>query len=147
MNITSVDFTLSTGGLDIYVAGCNPPHCQDCHNPELWSFDIGEPYTKVEPYIEEKINKFQSLIQNIFIFGGEPLHQPLDHLQDFLFFLHKFKLPVWLFTREDIKSIPTSIKQYCDFIKTGRYLPECKVDNYTCYGITLATSNQKIYKV
>jgi glutaminase len=34
----------------------------------------------------------------------------------------------------------------CDYIKTGRYIPELKVNENVHYGINLATSNQKIYK-
>ena len=45
MNIASIDFSLKTKSLDIYVAGCNGPYCKGCHNHELFNFDVGEKYT------------------------------------------------------------------------------------------------------
>jgi hypothetical protein len=35
MNIASIDYSPSTESLDIYVSGCNKPHCNGCHNPDL----------------------------------------------------------------------------------------------------------------
>ena len=46
MNIVTTQYTLKTKSLEIYVAGCrgdsHGTHCEGCHNPELWDFNIGE---------------------------------------------------------------------------------------------------------
>ena len=44
MNIAEMQFDYSRMSLDIFVTGCNPPHCVGCHNSELWDFEVGYPY-------------------------------------------------------------------------------------------------------
>lgn len=148
LNILATQYTLPTKSFEIYVAGCNGnPHCTDCHNPEGWDFDIGKKYTK--QYFDSiscKIEEFSSLIDNIMIFGGEPLDQNHNELIEMLHDLITLKLPIWLFTRYDINDVSDDIKSCCEYIKCGRYIPELKTDNNIQYGIKLATSNQKIYK-
>lgn len=73
MNILATQFTLEYKSFDIYVAGCNgQPHCTNCHNPETWEFNQGikynDDYFKI---IKDKVYKFNNLIENIMIFGGE----------------------------------------------------------------------------
>lgn len=148
MNILATQYTLSTNSLEIYVAGCNgQPHCKNCHNPISWNFNLGTKYNnEYFEIIKTKVNDFTSLIQNIMIFGGEPLDQNHEELKKLLKDLSQFNLPIWIFTRYDINEIDNDIKQYCDYIKCGRYIEELKTDNNTQYGIKLATSNQNIYK-
>ena len=148
MNILATQYTLPIKSFEIYVAGCNGnPHCTGCHNPEGWNFDIGTKYTKQYFYsISCKIKEFSSLIDNIIIFGGEPLDQNHNELIEMLHDLITLKLPIWLFTRYDINDVSDDIKSCCEYIKCGRYIPELKTDNNIQYGIKLATSNQKIYK-
>lgn len=147
MNILSIDYTLKHQSIDIYVSGCNGPHCNGCHNPTSWDFSIGVPYdADVEKIISGKYNDFECMIQNIMIFGGEPLDQDIDKLLELLQFLSKFDLPMWLFTRYDISEVPESVKELVSYIKTGRYEPEQACERNIHYGIELATLNQKIYK-
>ncbi|KFZ26323.1 MAG: hypothetical protein KQ78_01496 [Candidatus Izimaplasma bacterium HR2] len=146
MNILSVDYSLRTGSLDIYVAGCSPPHCHQCHNPDSWDFNEGVNIERVKPLIETKVRAFECMIANFMIFGGEPLDQPAEEFADFLEFLTKFSLPIWIFTRYDISEIPDNVKGVVDYIKTGRYIPDLTCEGHVQYGIELATSNQKIYK-
>ena len=134
---------------DIYIAGCHPPHCHGCHNPEGWDFNNGDVYTS--DYIHKifgKMEEFYSLIQNIMIFGGEPLDSPTDELIDLLTLIHLAadSKPIWLFTRYELHNVPEQLKAICAYIKCGRYEEDKKVEGYKQYGITLATSNQKIYK-
>ena len=89
-----------------------------------------------------------TIIKNIMIFGGEPLDN--DH-EDLKAMLSDIKtnlpnVPLWLFTRYDINDVPDFVKEYCDYIKCGRYFPEQKTEDNIQYNIKLATSNQKIYK-
>lgn len=149
MRILGTQFTLSMESFDIYIAGCKAPHCKGCHNPEGWDFNQGEVYdgTYVQKLFE-KMNDFYSLIKNIMIFGGEPLDSSIDELVDMLAFINAATdcKPIWLFTRYYLDDVPEKIKLICSYIKCGKYVESKKIDGYKQYGITLATSNQKIYK-
>ena len=145
MNILAIEYSLATSSLDIYVSGCKR-HCYGCQNPETWDFDQGEYYKKYREKISQYILKYNSLIKNIMIFGGEPLNQDLKKLEDFLLFLNKNNISLWLFTSYNFDQLPHFIFKYCDYIKCGEYLEELKTNNHIQYGIKLATSNQNIYK-
>jgi anaerobic ribonucleoside-triphosphate reductase activating protein len=147
LHIAATQYTLSTSSLDIYFSGCNPPHCKDCSNPELWKFVNKNNYIKKFKDIEEKVKNFNTLIENIMLFGGEPLDQNHDEFLDFLNKLKTLNKKIYLFTKYDIDEVPENIKFLCNYIKCGRYLPELKTDDNIMYGITLATSNQIIYKL
>lgn len=149
MNILYTDFTLQSSALDIYVAGCNgSPHCESCHNPESWDFNLGKPYNQEYfKYIKSTLKYFNSLIDRMRIFGGEPLDQNHIELITMLSELKSLNKEIWIFTRYEIDEIPNEIKTLCDYIKTGRYIPSLKCDDNVQYEITLATSNQKIYKM
>ena len=148
MNILATQYTLANKSLDIYVAGCNgSPHCVGCHNKESWDFNQGKIWN--EEYrikIGNKIKDFDILIDNIMLFGGEPLDQNLDELINLCFVLTWSEKKLWLFTRYKIEDVPKTIKQLCDYIKCGRYIPELTTEDNIQYGIKLATSNQFIYK-
>ncbi|MDN5317857.1 MAG: anaerobic ribonucleoside-triphosphate reductase activating protein [Thermoanaerobacterium sp.] len=148
MNILSTQYSLETKSLEIYVAGCSGnPHCANCHNHESWDFKQGTKYNeKYFSHIKNKIKDFDALIDNIMILGGEPLDQNIDELIHLLFDLNTLNKKIWLFTRYEIEQIPNEVIKFCDYIKTGKYIPELKTDNNIQYGIKLATSNQKIIK-
>lgn len=149
MNILATQYTLPYRSLEIYVAGCNGnPHCEQCFNPESWNFENGTKYTQnyFNEKIKQKVTTYSDLIKNIMIFGGEPLDQNHTDFMQMLKDLHNLNLPIWIFTRHDIKSVPNDVKKYCTYLKCGRYIPNLKTDSNVQYGIKLATSNQKIYK-
>lgn len=104
---------------------------------------MGEAYLSV---LKKKIQSFEELIDNIMIFGGEPLDQKMIDLVDLLDWLSQFNKKIWIFTRYNLDEVPAIIKDRCDYLKCGRYEPEKLTDDNTQYGITLATSNQHIYK-
>ena len=56
----------------VFAQGC-PHHCEDCHNPQTWSFDGGNDIT-VEKIMDEV--KKDQLISGITLSGGEPFCQP-----------------------------------------------------------------------
>lgn len=148
MNILATSFSLATNSLDIYLAGCKGPHCSNCHNPESWDFDSGVPCTKskLKQWTQFKFHSFPELIDNIFVMGGEPLDQPKEDLHFLLHFLARYEKPIWLFTHYDLTDIPFSTRILCDYIKTGRY-DETKLNQPNlCYGIQLASGNQKVHK-
>lgn len=142
MNIIGTQYSLQHKSLDIYLAGCNGPHCSGCHNPESWDYDSGTPYKDVLPAILTKANS--DMVERIFILGGEPLDQDQYELLDLLDKIKDKEL--WLFTRRELEEIPTKIQRYFSYIKTGRYNSDLLIDGYYCYGVKLASSNQKIFK-
>lgn len=147
LNIAATQYSLSTKSFEIYVSGCKG-NCKGCHNPELKDYGIGQPLTyKLIQNMLDKIKEFGNLVENIWVLGGEPLDQNLNELEELLKELSKANKPIWLFTRFDITEIPDSIKKYCDYIKCGPYIEELKTEDNVQYGVKLATSNQKIYKL
>ena len=147
INIAATSYTLSQKSLDIYVAGCNPPHCENCHNPELWEFIVGERYSYDYFYthIKEKILTFEPLVERIFIMGGEPLDQSQSLLEEFLLDMISTGKEVWLFTKYEIEEVHPRIRYLCDYIKTGRYDSSLQSDNYISHDIKLASTNQKVW--
>ena len=146
MKIASTQYTLQHKALEIYLSGCDG-HCgRGCHNQELWDFDIGNDYSSELPKIVKKAKDFKGLIDNLWILGGEPLLQEHIELMDLIHELKNTDKKIWLFTRYDIEEIPSYIKDICDYIKCGRYIPELVCDDNVQYGVKLSTSNQIIYK-
>lgn len=97
-------------------------------------------------FLKSKIQSFDELIDNIMIFGGEPLDQSMVSLIELLDYLQQFNKAIWIFTRYNLSEVPLIIKDRCDYLKCGRYEPEKCTDSNVQYGIALATSNQNIYK-
>jgi anaerobic ribonucleoside-triphosphate reductase activating protein len=149
MNIIGTSYTLQHKSFDLYISGCSGnPHCEGCHNPESWNFDQGKKYNQnYFTKIKSKILDFNDLIENIMIFGGEPLDNNHNELIELLEDLTSLNKSVWLFTRYDFEEIPMDIKSLCDYIKCGKYNKEMITENNVQFGIKLATANQKIYKI
>lgn len=147
LKILASQYTLKMKAFEIYTAGCVGPHCEGCHNQETWSFNQGNEYSKeMFEEIKEKINDFESLIDKIMIFGGEPFDSSHFELEKMLKDLKTLNKEIWVFTRNRLEDLPEFAKEYCDYIKSGRYIKELVTNDNTQYGIELATSNQKIYK-
>jgi anaerobic ribonucleoside-triphosphate reductase activating protein len=148
MKIASTQYTLQNNVFEIYISGCNGiPKCIGCHNKELWDFDVGEEYTlKYFTKLQQKTKRFENLIDNIMILGGEPLDQNIDEFYHFIIDMKSFNKNLWLFTRYKLEEINKNIIPYFNYIKCGRYCEDLTCDNNTQYGIKLSTSNQKIYK-
>ncbi len=148
MKIASTQYNINNNSFEIYLSGCNGnPKCTGCHNRELWEFDVGQEYTpKFFGQLQKKIYKFEALIDNIMILGGEPLDQ---NIEDFYFFIQdmkSFNKKLWLFTRYEINEIEPRISKQFDFVKTGKYDCSLSVEDNIQYNIALSTSNQKILK-
>ena len=151
MNILATQYTLANKSFEIYVAGCKAsPHCKGCHAKESWDFNMGEKYT--EELLNKmllKIKEFDSLIDNIWILGGDPLDSNIEEVCEMVKNLTILNKEIWLFTRHSLKNVEIKLKdniELFDYIKCGAYKQELTVDNNIQYGIKLATSNQKIYK-
>jgi anaerobic ribonucleoside-triphosphate reductase activating protein len=148
MNILATQYTLQTQSFEIYLSGCNGnPKCSECYSQESWDFSIGNRYTTKYLFdINKKIKRFDKLIKNIFILGGEPLDQNIDEFYSFVKDLIPLNKNLWLFTRYNFNEIPDFLFILFDYIKCGKYNNNLKTDNNIQYSIKLATSNQKIYK-
>lgn len=148
MKIASTQYTLKTKSFEIYLSGCSgSPKCSGCYSPELWDFNIGQDVSnELIGKSREKILRFDSIIDNIFILGGDPLDQPTEEIASLVKDFLPLDKKMWLFTRKEIEEIPVEIKNIFDYIKTGRYIPELTSENNIQCGIKLATSNQKIHK-
>ena len=149
MNIITTQYSLKYKSLETIIAGCrgdNGKHCDGCHSPETWDFNQGDEYQDVLLAVADKVIDYNNMIDWLWVYGGEPLDQRHDELKDMLKFLDKLDKPIVLFTRYFIEQVPDFVKEYCEYIKCGAYISALKIDNNVQYGITLATSNQKIYK-
>ena len=147
IRVAATQYTLGNRALELFLSGCKAnPHCTNCHNPELWSYAIGEVYD--EKYKTQLINKIldsPNLIQRIWIVGGEPLDQDHQELYTLCQDMKNTGTELWLFTRYDLDEVPEDFKFICDYIKCGRYLPDqCGIHEE--YEVNLASDNQHIYK-
>ena len=106
MNIGAVQlgFGIEVPGkisLNIYVSGCRPNKKCDrdkCHNPKLKDFDVGEPYERVLPDINNVLNR-KDLVECVAILGGEPLDQFESELVDLITHIqNKSLLPVYIYS-------------------------------------------------
>lgn len=147
MNILTTEYSLKHEALEVYVSGCNGPHCPGCHNSESWDFSVGRPWMQCIMDIDTKLVLNRGLIGSIWILGGEPLDQDTQELAHMLKCLKGHNIPIWLFTRYELEDVPPEIKQYCTYIKTGRY--DCKLlkENHIQCGIELASSNQRVHRI
>lgn len=148
IRISATQYTLNNKTFEIYVAGCNAnPHCDDCHNPELWNFENGNIYEdRLKKELISKIDRFTDIIDSIWLLGGEPLDQNIEELRNLIVDIKSSNKPIWLFTRYELKDVPTSILPLCDYVKCGRHYRDKLSDTNIQYGVTLSTYNQRIYK-
>jgi len=144
MNLASTQFSVEKLMFEIYVSGCREHPCKGCYSTELWDENVGleltdEEYKKLKINIKSKMG----IIENFMICGGEPLEKPKEDVLKLIKFLKQFKLPIWLFTRFELKDIDKEILDEVEYVKCGMYI-EGK-PSIVEQGITLASSNQTIY--
>lgn len=147
MNIVAIDYSMATKSMDIFFSGCDAePRCDGCHNPEAWDFNVGKDWKQWIFQINNNVKKFGPMFDKFFLLGGEPLAQDPKQFILFLDAIKEYKKEIWLFTHYELDEIESAVRRRFDYIKTGRYLPELSTDKNICYGVRLATSNQKIWK-
>jgi anaerobic ribonucleoside-triphosphate reductase activating protein len=147
LNIAGTDYDINLKALWIYFSGCNPPHCRNCHNSCLWDFSVGSDY-KIE--LDKIINNLNTSITKwAFIAGGEPLDQNNHELEDFLKTIKTNckNIDIWLWTRFQEEDIPENIKQYLSYAKVGEYICDSESYEEPLFGITLASTNQRIIRI
>jgi anaerobic ribonucleoside-triphosphate reductase activating protein len=162
LKFAHVEYSITTKSLDLFNIGCgkgitdlndsNFDGCKQCCNPELrcWELDGHSPEFVLDK-VKDLNNTFDKLVDRVLLVGGDPVDAYIRYPQE----MHEFilnvrdivKKPIYLFTRHGIEQIPKDLIELVDFVKVGAYIPELKCDDNIQYGIKLATSNQKIYKV
>jgi anaerobic ribonucleoside-triphosphate reductase activating protein len=151
LKIAYIDYSINTRSLDIFTIGCNGC-CHNCCNPEIKNWDIdGLSVNQAILKLKNLCKDFDKTIDRFIIVGGDPCDAELMTKGQVSLFIDKIKSfskkPIYLFTRHKLEDIPLSLKDKCDYIKTGEYIEELNVDNNIQYGIKLATSNQHIYRM
>jgi len=147
MKLAGIDFNLNHKAVEVYISGCCVPHCEGCHNEELWSFERGHnPFGSLMSLIIQKGNL--PITKRVWIMGGEPLDQDLERLWRFIAMIKHFSPPdfeIWLWTR--YTHIPEKISKYITHAKVGSYQKNLDPYTDTEYGVTLASLNQRIIKI
>jgi organic radical activating enzyme len=154
MYIADKVYSLQSKSYEVYLNGCKPKfingryqHCPGCHNSHL--FDFLETDNREEEYrkIKSTISFFNSMIDFIWILGGEPLDQKEEELKDLISFLKQFNKTIILFTGYDISKYK-EFNYDVDYVKYGYfdyknknkiYFPELKLE--------LIGDNQRVYDV
>lgn len=148
MRIAGTQYSVQGRILEIFISGCAPPRCEGCHNPELWDFNRGDPWKDVIDLILKKIERFEDVIDHVYVVGGEPLD---NHRADIWECFKQLRLvtwtydvKLWLFTKYDRTQIPNKILYLFDYVKTGPYIEAQALEDYECCGIQLASANQRV---
>ena len=126
MRIVSTQYTLLTKSFEIYLSGCDGECGDECHTKELWEFNQGEYFTNRMIKVRDKVKTFNTLIDWIWVLGGEPLLQDHEDLIELLNNIRSMGKLVVLFTRFELDQIPEEIKSLVNYIKTGKYDPSQK---------------------
>ncbi len=125
-----------------YAAGCNH-HCQDCHNPQSWSFTNGATHS-----VDNLIARALQAYGDITFTGGDPLFQ----IEGFIVFAQAIKQRstknIWCytgFTFEEICQSPSlaRILPYIDVIVDGRFEAALQSEHLLYRG----SSNQRIIDI
>ncbi|MBD5340849.1 MAG: anaerobic ribonucleoside-triphosphate reductase activating protein [Bacteroides sp.] len=125
----------------IYISGCRH-RCHGCHNPESWSFELGNAMS-----LEEIMDIVKEEDFDVTLSGGDPLYHP-DWVAKLCDEIHKLNHTVWLytgFTWEEIMDSPIlleAIKQ-CDVIVDSPFILELRDTDLLFRG----SSNQRIIDV
>lgn len=146
MNIAGIEYNLKHKALEIYLSGCNPPHCEGCHNEKLWDFNYGKPFEKYKQKIYKQI--ISDMVEQIWVLGGEPLDQDRHDLYDLLSFVGIWSdlKPIVLFTGyDDVED--ELLRAVLSYAKVGEYQKNSESYVEPILGITLASKNQKVVEL
>lgn len=127
--------------------------CEDCHNRDLWPFDIGIDGREIRRQMLIDIREWvamESEIDGIVLIGGEPVDQDPDEVLEDIRQARKWlgrKVPVILYSGYDSPAEFSSggkrILESVDYVKFGRYLKDLP----QAPGSKLASANQRMYRV
>jgi len=147
VNIATFQHLTEHRALEIHIAGCKKPHCDGCFNGNINNFDCGtfldEEMAKM---ILAKLHIFDKKFDRVWLVGGEPLDQNVGCLQYLLEVINRTGKEIWMFTRYEIEQIPSAILSKCAYVKCGPFDKNLTDEKKIQYGVSLGSSNQKIYK-
>ena len=155
-NIKTYDIADGTGvRVSLFVSGCRN-HCENCFNPETWSFTYGKEFT------EETVQEILAALDHTYIagfslLGGEPFEPENQEVLGGLLARIKETFPkkdIWCYTGylldEDLSkggrkytSVTDEMLSYIDVLVDGRFI-EAQKD------ITLkfrGSRNQRIFRL
>ena len=115
--------------LEVFVSGCTR-NCPGCQNPELHEFGKGTPYKKwLKTFVKQK-DRYLSLVNKIWIVGGDLLCQDLELAEDFIAHLDNLiplSVQIVLWTGEEsLVNVPNEIFQHVDGVKLGSFVKRTK---------------------
>ena len=149
MNYQVLEFDNMLNGpglrLVLWVSGCNH-HCKECHNPETWDENSGQPFNdNARKQIYEYLEK--DYVAGITLSGGDPLYP--NNRQDLTLLCQYIKenypnKTIWCYTGyqyEQVKKLP--IMDYIDVLVDGEFKLELKDSKLHWKG----SSNQKVIDI
>lgn len=77
-------------------------------------------------------------------YGGDQNIKELNELLKYI--KEKYRLKTSIYSGSDDFNLFKDSLKYLDWLKIGSYKKELSCDDNFCYGVKLATSNQKLYK-
>ena len=151
MSIYSCDIANGLGcRVVIFLSGC-PHHCYNCHNPQTWDKDAGQPFTRdTMNLLREYLN--HDYIAGITISGGDPLYKYNIETTNAIIDMVKEEFPnkdIWIYTGYDFSYdiVPDTIKwavvKKINVLVDGKYIEKLKDITYPYAGST----NQKIIDI
>ena len=148
MKIAGTEYNINHKALEIYLYGCNPPHCEGCHNPGLWDFTKG--YDAMGSIFNTLTKKADNrLVERVWFLGGEPQDQDPKHLAYFLgtfiLAMRPHDLEIWVWTRYE--ELQEELVPFVDYAKFGEYREEIPPWTEPLFNIELASGNQRIVKI
>ena len=103
MNYADIKYCDIANGVGVrttlFVSGCRN-HCPGCFQPETWSFEMGQPFTRATE--DEILASLEpAYVQGLTLLGGEPMEP--ENQQALLPFLHRMRTEcpgksVWAYT-------------------------------------------------
>lgn len=143
IRIAGTEVSIQRGSYEIFVQGCYR-NCKGCHNPETHMFDGGY-LVNVEEFLDDiwtKVQRYDGLITDIYISGGDLLCQPEETAIRFTRLVrNKFPhIKLWLYTGCKRENLPEWVWDYYDVVKAGEYIEELRLPD----GSFPASSNQEI---
>ena len=146
IKITPIDIANGTGcRVVLWTAGCSH-HCKECHNPETWNENAGQPFD--DNAMKELMSALdKKYIQGITFSGGDPLYK--NNIQTVTEIAKEIKKrfpqkDIWLYTGylyEDIKDY--DIMKYLDILVDGEF----EIDKKDITLLFRGSSNQRLIDV
>lgn len=145
IRIAGTEYSLKNKSYEIYIQGCFHG-CRGCQNPQTHDPSGGKEVNITDFLVKQrnKVDMFPTLINNIYITGGDLLcngdgADTAESFSNILKFLFPDKI-LWLFTGYSEDWLPSWLWWYYDIVKCGGYDEDC----LNPVGSFPASKNQKL---